>query len=716
MAIAYPETLVRSRSESGRRGSGVDQPGAHTEVATFASDCDEWPTAEYSTAANTTDVPALTVLSKDPALRAALDEAADDLPIEFVDSVAEVLELAALGGCSLLIHDASFGGSALEQLTTRIKQNEPALVTIAIGTREEGAGLVAMLSRGAIDRFMIKPLDVALARTALRSAVKQHCQLKFSNSVQAESQESAPAGTQDRKLKLVSAAPAQPPREQCLWEKLQDKPLKPVPQRVESKLPEAEHAPIKAPLALDDQRLALSGVEVPTVNFRPKPSWSAMLIAVLAVAGSTWWVMHRPATVDAHALAIKNIADAERAFTQGNYIDPPELSALHFFTAALQLDPNNAQAQRGLDAVIDRLIDGVKDAIIDRDLLRAQSLLDSVRRIRPMHRQLPLLEGQLQKTRDAERSLLLAQIARAAEPDPLPLPAQTEIAATSIHANAGARPMKPLESKSQVDVDNDKQRLGRALKDAAQLIDRNEFYAARTAIAEARTQGAPEGALNLLEQTLTAAQATLTNTRLLELATLRLDQDRLIEPIDDCAKHYVLQLAKRNARYAGLGEVITTLGRRLAMQTQSAIALKDVVRAQLLLNSAREIGFTGPEFVANEEMLKAAREPAVVTPAPVPAPPVVLEAPNEPTLVRYVPAEYPLEARKQGIEGWINVRLAVNSAGNVVDSHVEDGVHRDLFSRAALAAVRQWQYTPASKTMGNFERLITVRVEFKLKA
>jgi TonB family protein len=73
---------------------------------------------------------------------------------------------------------------------------------------------------------------------------------------------------------------------------------------------------------------------------------------------------------------------------------------------------------------------------------------------------------------------------------------------------------------------------------------------------------------------------------------------------------------------------------------------------------------------------------------------------------------YPNEAYARGIEGWVQVSLQVAPNGSIAEVRVEDGVKRQLFSRAALAAVKQWQYEP--NPHATTQTPVTVRLDFQL--
>jgi TonB family protein len=61
-------------------------------------------------------------------------------------------------------------------------------------------------------------------------------------------------------------------------------------------------------------------------------------------------------------------------------------------------------------------------------------------------------------------------------------------------------------------------------------------------------------------------------------------------------------------------------------------------------------------------------------------------------LVRVEP-EYPPQARQRRLEGWVQVRFTISTAGSVKDQVVVKSSH-SLFERNALQAVSKWKYQP----------------------
>lgn len=63
---------------------------------------------------------------------------------------------------------------------------------------------------------------------------------------------------------------------------------------------------------------------------------------------------------------------------------------------------------------------------------------------------------------------------------------------------------------------------------------------------------------------------------------------------------------------------------------------------------------------------------------------------------RTVPPEYPVRARKKGTTGEVRLSLLVGVDGRVRDVRVLSAQPPGVFDQAAIAAVRQWTYTPAT--------------------
>ena len=98
-----------------------------------------------------------------------------------------------------------------------------------------------------------------------------------------------------------------------------------------------------------------------------------------------------------------------------------------------------------------------------------------------------------------------------------------------------------------------------------------------------------------------------------------------------------------------------------------------------------------------------------------PAPPRVVHVGGEvrePTKVKHVNPVYPDVAARAMVQGNVVVELQVNTEGRVTDAQVVKGI--PLLNEAALAAVRQWVYTPPLVDGVPVRLIMTVTVRFKL--
>lgn len=85
-----------------------------------------------------------------------------------------------------------------------------------------------------------------------------------------------------------------------------------------------------------------------------------------------------------------------------------------------------------------------------------------------------------------------------------------------------------------------------------------------------------------------------------------------------------------------------------------------------------------------------------------------------PALLREVKPDYTEQARRQGVEGDVVMEIVVRHDGTVGQVRVLEGLGHGLDERA-VAAVRQWRFTPASRRGTPVDVLVEVAMEFKLR-
>jgi protein TonB len=85
---------------------------------------------------------------------------------------------------------------------------------------------------------------------------------------------------------------------------------------------------------------------------------------------------------------------------------------------------------------------------------------------------------------------------------------------------------------------------------------------------------------------------------------------------------------------------------------------------------------------------------------------------REPTKVKHVNPVYPEVAARAMVQGSVVVELQVSTQGRVTDARIVKGI--PLLNDAALAAVRQWVYTPPLVDGVPVRLIMTVTVRFKV--
>jgi len=600
----------------------------------------------------------ITVLSSDAALADAIHDAAGSShPVATAATLDEAIELAAHGRCGILITDHVETQPVMRRMTQRLRETEPALIVIAVGGAGDQQGLISLLSAGIVDRLMLKPVAPGLAQTVLKSAAQQHRTLVGPGKVVALVEQREPA------VVLVEVQPHAANELTAVSAEFKPSPVE-----------------VVVPTSLVPQPATLSRrLDI------PRPPWIAVAAALLAVVGlMAWMAAQREPAIDAQAVIASSLTAGQQALRDGHALEPRGRSALDYYNTVLALDPSNATARQGIDQIADRFAAQAAAAIARGQIAAALVAMDSVRRVRPDHRQ--LAELQLQLAAAQEKYVAMAPPRVETPPAPKPAASQPSVRTSTLERNV-------VEARS------------RTVAQAAEALERDQLELAGALLSEARTLGVPASELETMEQTLASAQQQRAKDEILQLVLLRTAQNELLEPADDSAKFHLQRLVQLDPQFAGVPQAVTALGGRLTLDAQLATSENNFDLAAGLLAQAHEIGFSGAALEAAEAKLAAALKPVEPLPAVAPTPRVA----------RMVRPEYPQSALMSGAEGWVNVSLSVTSAGNVLDPRVVESSHGTTFDRAALAAVSKWKYEPFDSADPTATRPVTVRVEFKMK-
>lgn len=80
-----------------------------------------------------------------------------------------------------------------------------------------------------------------------------------------------------------------------------------------------------------------------------------------------------------------------------------------------------------------------------------------------------------------------------------------------------------------------------------------------------------------------------------------------------------------------------------------------------------------------------------------------------------VPPVYPLRARQRRIEGWVRVKLLVNTSGQIEHAEIVEAQPPGYFERSVLECVRQWKLTPPAVGGEPVKAWMVTRIRFRLE-
>lgn len=81
-----------------------------------------------------------------------------------------------------------------------------------------------------------------------------------------------------------------------------------------------------------------------------------------------------------------------------------------------------------------------------------------------------------------------------------------------------------------------------------------------------------------------------------------------------------------------------------------------------------------------------------------------------------IPPQYPRDAARAGITGWVQLEVLVNADGSVRSARVMDSKPRGVFDAAAVAAVLRWKFKPKMADGKPVEQRGSQKIEFSLNS
>ncbi len=446
------------------------------------------------------------------------------------------------------------------------------------------------------------------------------------------------------------------------------------------------------------------------------------------------------------------IEKAGRAMVDRHFIDPADGSALTLYRNALVLDPNNGEAHQGLQRLAEILFTRAQSALDERKFDVALQALESARSINPGDRRLSALDeriaslraelgpaqimatinagnfdraGQLIDEATRAKSLSAAKLAQLRDElrrrhqdsdvanfvklidtrlqqDKLVEPRNDSAAYYLTQARAAGARAAALQSQSQEIY----KRLTQAEHAA---IDQRRFADADRVLADLRTYGAPAATIASLQRDLSSARsqqaaAAPEQPQYLDLAQSRLAQGKLTEPDNDSALFYVNQLRATDPKNSGLARISSAVQAQIIDQARAALDGAQPARAETLLQMAAGLGASADLAPLNQRL---AQLKLTAT-----GPPEVLEASL--TRAKAIELDYPSDALRRNLEGWVDVTYVVTAEGKVTTIKVLDSSPKKVFDTAATRALARMRYKPATQGGKSIAVSTKLRISFRL--
>lgn len=557
------------------------------------------------------------VLTKDQEFLATIRDSARGLHNVYHASTPTQAEDVVKGHkVGILVTDAAMVGSNIEALTQNLRRSTPRLVAVVAGRRDDGEMLMDLINRGQVYRFLLKPVSPGRARLAIEASVKHHM----------EAADSAFKSKPIAKPVAATPAPAKPapPKKPSPVSKPQAR-AAPPNARPEAKPQKPAVAPAPRPASRpitaspEADRLSghfdreggfgetmtgiassvgksLSGASgaissmassggalAKGIGGIPGPLRSPRNLAIagglLAIVGMGYWITShwqsspsesRPeaqlpvptiaesdvpvvATAPSETPAVSvldELLDEARSARGSGYIySPPGENAVELYVAALSSAPDDPIVASELQDVVEQTLGMIEKALLEKRADDAAEGIQMVRLADPDNTRVVFLEAQI----------------------------------------------KQMQFRNALDQARADIRSGR-YEDAA-----NEIGTAQA------INGGQSSEIDALNQELAASRSQQKVDEVLELASQRLDENKLIEPSNDNARYYYQLALSNDPDNPVARQGMTIVASKLVLRARTAIDDEQFPMAEALLKDAEALDSASSDLAASKLALADAR-------------------------------------------------------------------------------------------------------------
>ncbi len=634
------------------------------------------------------------VLTKDEAFYHAIGNAArGDHSVHRAPTLQEAADIIASGRVGVLVTDAAVAPTDVQKITARLRQVQPALVTIVAGRRDDGDQLMGLISDGIVYRFLLKPVSPGRARLALEASVKKTLEYRDdpppapqpptvrSSGIQSltAARESIIDYVMDEdsiggKFKMIGLAAVALVAlgAVALWWTGRDSASTPDTNVA------ANDAATDAAAVPAESTDAADVAAAPAVDTAPAP-----------VVDDT-----APNSVDDQVFALRR--DAFRALAAGQVAAPDDDNALSLYAAALRLDPYAEGLRDELASAIAEALSLTEAAMISGALDEAAAILARIREVQPYQARLPFLESQLRKERI--RRLIAQARTSAANGDSAGglaiLDRAAGLSSVSDPAIAAAR--------DEIIAGDDSRELQQLLELASERLgegslvapaeDNAAFYYRAALAQDPENRIARQGLELIGASLLTDANRAFQNGRL----------DQATSLLDAAQSARAPAAGVRNLR----ADISAERGRQVAAARAAAEQRAAEERAAAERDAAEQAAAEAAAIAAAGDAADSDGAAPAAAETPAQLPPLVRS--------RYVAPSFPRAAARRNRSGWVALKFRVAVDGSVSDVTVIDSEPGSTFVNAARSALEQWEYEPTIVDGVAIEREADIRINFSL--
>jgi protein TonB len=444
------------------------------------------------------------------------------------------------------------------------------------------------------------------------------------------------------------------------------------------------------------------------------------------------------------------IEKAQQAMLERHYIDPADGSALALYRSALLLDPQNGEVRQGLQRLAEILFARVQSDLDERKFDGALQALETARSINPTDSRLAALDERIASVRaefgpaqilaaiNAQSFDRAAQlIDEAARTKSLNAVKLTQLRDELRHKHQEfdiANFVKLIDARLQQDKLTEPRNdsavyylnqaraagaASAALQPQVQEINRQLAQGVRAAIEQRRFSdadkltgdlrgyGVPTSTVAGLQHELGVArgqQAAAEQPQYADLAQSRLAQGKLTEPDNDSALFYVNQLRATDPKNSGLPRLSSAVQAQILDQARAALDAGQPQKAEALLKSAGTLGGS-PDLDALNTRIAQMKQAATAMPE-------VAEASL--TRVKPITLDYPDEALRRNIEGWVELAYVVGVDGKVTNIKLLASDPVGVFEAAATKAISRVRYRPTMQAGKAIAVGTKIRISFRM--